>query len=404
MNQQPKIQLEASVERQATAWPAVLLIYLAGCTTAIHIGKIPVAIPLLQDVWRLSLTQSGLIISLYSILIASCGLLLGLVIRRCGYVLFGIIGVATVGVGSLLGSFAESLPLLLVGRAIEGLGWIISVIALPSLMSALSVPADRPLVMAIWASFLPIGAGFMLLNAPVLQFHGGWQLSWLVGSAVSFIAAAVVFFIARQYKRELSHLAGVTGQRNYSDLTKRVVWLLSGCFLLYSFSYIPLVSFLPLLLVESSNLTLGEASSIAALVLICNSLGSVSTGVFLRKGYRYETLLIVGALCSGICAIFIFAPDSGTTVRILCAFVFSISSGVIPGALFATMPKLASSPSSVGLLVGLMMQLSGVGMLLGGVLIPGAIEYFNSWAAAGWVVFCSAVCCALLAYLTIKRT
>lgn len=250
------------------------------------------AIPLLQEVWGLSLTQSGLIISLHSILIATCGLLLGLLIRRLGYPAFAIVGVGIVGLGSLVGSFAQSLPLLLVGRSIEGLGWIISVIVLPSLISILISPKDRPLVMAVWASFLPVGACIMLLYAPTLQARGGWQLSWLFGSGVSFLASVIVFLIVRKYRHELSHLGASSAQWDFSDLTQRVVWLLSGCFLLYSFSYIPLLSFLPLLLVETSSLTLGWASSIAALVMLCNSVGSVSAGIYLRRGYSASKLLM----------------------------------------------------------------------------------------------------------------
>jgi MFS family permease len=389
-----------SSERKLTAWAAISLLYLAGCTTALHIGKIPVAIPLLQDIWQLSLTQSGLIISLHSILIASCGLLIGLTARRLGYAPLAVLGVATVGAGSLLGSFATSLPLLLVGRSIEGLGWIISVIVLPSLISALSTPKDRPLVMAVWASFLPAGAGIMLLIAPTLQDNGGWQLSWFLGSAVSLLAGGVVYLIVRNHRQEFARLRGVSGPTDFSDLRQRIVWLFSGCFLLYSFSYLPLISFLPLLLVETSNLTLGWASSIAALVMLCNSVGSISAGFYLRRGYSPSMLMIVGALSSGVCAVFVFAPVSAMVVRIICAFAFSMFGGLIPGVLFSTMPSAASHPSSTGLLIGLMMQLAGVGMLLGGVIIPGAIDYFTVWSAAGWVILFTASCCAFLAYLS----
>ena len=396
-------QSGAQLERKRSAWAAIFLLFFAGCTTALHIGKIPVAIPLLQDVWGLSLTQSGLIVSLHSILIATTGLLLGLIIRRLGYVIFAVIGVATVGVGSFLGSFATSFQMLLVGRSIEGLGWIISVIVLPSIISALSSAKDRSFVMAGWASFLPIGAGTMLLIAPKLQEKGGWQLSWLVGSAVSFLAAAIVFLIARKYRQNLTHLGANSGQQNYSDLSKRIVWLLSGCFLMYSCSYIPILSFLPLLLVDTSGLTLVWASFIAALVMICNLIGSVSAGIFLRKSASPQRLILIGAVSSGISAMILFAPMSSAGIQILAAFMFSSLSGLIPGVLFSTMPKAASQPASVGLLVGLMMQLAGIGMLLGGVIIPGAVDFFNTWAAAGWVTLFTASCCTVLAYFSGKQ-
>jgi hypothetical protein len=161
--------------------------------------------------------------------------------------------------------------------------------------------------------------------------------------------------------------------------------LLSGCFLLYSLNYNPLISCLPLLPVKTSNLTLGWASSIAALVMLCNSVGSVSAGILLRRTYGAPRLLMIGALGSGLCAMFIFAPFSITGMRGFFAFAFAIFGGVVPGILFSTMPKAASHPSTVGLLIGPMMQLAGMGMLLGGAVIPGAVEHFSAWVAAGWV-------------------
>jgi len=153
-------------EPKNTAWFAVLVLYFGGCTTSLHIGKIPPAIPLLRSEWGLSLTESGLIVSLYSLLIALCGFALGLLIRRIGSAQCAFAAVGIVGIGGLIGSFATALPLLLVGRSIEGLGWIMSVIVLPSLISAISSDKDKPMLLAIWASFLPVGAGSMLLLAP----------------------------------------------------------------------------------------------------------------------------------------------------------------------------------------------------------------------------------------------
>ncbi len=401
MSSDSAVLTEPSCDR--TEWLATALLYLAGCTTALHIGKIPVAIPLIREQWQLSLTQTGLIVSLYSILIAISGLLLGLLIRRLGYIPFAVIGVGTVGVGGILGSFAQGLPLLLVGRSIEGLGWIISVIVLPSIISSLSAPKDRSLVMAFWASFLPVGAGFMLLLAPALQAYGGWQLSWWVASVVSIAAAVSVFAVTARHRVRLAHLARVKQVGNFDDLKKPLVWLLSGCFFIYSFSYIPLISYFPLLLVETTDISLTVVSTITALVLICNALGSIMVGVLSRRGVDFSSMLIAGMLGGGVCALLVFSPLSSTAVRITAAFMFSTLGGMVPGVLFSTMPKTASHPSSVGLVIGLMMQMSGVGMFLGGVLVPGVVDYFNAWTAAGFLILFSASCGILMACLAAKK-
>jgi len=383
-----------------TAWGAIVLLYLAGCTTALHIGKIPSAIPLLQEQWQLSLTQSGLLISLYSMLIASCGFALGILIRRVGYVSIAVLGIGIVGVGGCIGAFAESLPQLLFGRVFEGLGWIIAVIVMPSMLSALSKPKDKAFVTAAWASFLPVGASTMLLVAPKLQVIGGWQLSWLVASVMSLIAAIVVYIVTRRYRHKLIELSGQPDNRSFMDLAQWKVWLLSACFLAYSFCYIPLLSFFPLLLVENSDYSLRLVSTITALVLLSNAVGSMTMGFLLRRGYRYLPLLLTGFIGSGIAAFFVFHPSSSPMLRVLAAFAYSGVSGTIPGLLFSTMPTFARKPSSIGLLVGLMMQMSGMGMLFGGVVVPGAVEKFGSWIAASWLYVFIALIGATLTLLS----
>jgi len=153
-------QQKSEIPPQHTQWSVVLLLFAAGCSVALHIGKVPSALPEIRSLWQLTLTQSGLIVSLYSLLIALSGLLLGVLVRRMGYVGFAIAGVSVVGVASVAGAFVQSLPLLLLTRAMEGFGWIVTVVAFPSLLAALSHPSDRVLVMGIWAAWLPASLRF----------------------------------------------------------------------------------------------------------------------------------------------------------------------------------------------------------------------------------------------------
>ncbi len=385
-------------ESKKTAWFAVLVLYVGGCTTSLHIGKIPPAIPLFKSEWGLSLTESGLIVSLYSLLIALCGFALGLFIRRMGSAQCAFIAVGIVGIGGLIGSFATALPLLLVGRTIEGLGWIMSVIVLPSLISALSSDKDRPMLLAAWASFLPVGAGSMLLMAPALLERGGWQLTWHYAALMSFLASGCVFLVTRRYRERLRELGPTKEKNSYGDLRKPVVWMLSLCFFAYSFSYVPLISFFPLLILETSALSLETVSLFAALILLCNSVGSVSSGFLLRRGVGFGPLLIVGILGGGVFAYLHFATGSSTSVRIASAFLFSMLGGMVPGVLFSTIPRAASQPASAGMLFGVMMQFSGIGMLLGGVILPGVVEWQGQWSSAGVAILAVACMGVVLAW------
>lgn len=386
-----------------TYWGVVLLLFAAGCSVALHIGKVPAALPVLRDEWQLTLTQSGLIVSLYSLLIAATGIMLGVSVRRIGYIRFAITGVAIVGVGSMAGAYAQGLPMLLLTRTIEGFGWIITVIAFPSLLTALCRPRDRELVMAMWGAFVPLGAGGMLLLAPQLQSFGGWRLSWQFAGFLSLLAAVLVFVLTRQYRVRFNELHVETGRPDLHDLKKPVVWILSACFFFYSFQFTAVTSFLPSLLIETDDWTLDYASRFTAYVIISNALGNVAAGALLRRGVNFQLLLLCGAMGMGICAFIVFNADIALSLRMVSAFAFSILGGLIPGTLFATLSKAASVPAAVGLLIGLMLQCSGAGQLFGGVAFAAAVEHFHSWQAAGVLSLIVTILASLAAVLTCYR-
>lgn len=382
-----------------THWWAVVLLFSAGCTTALHIGKVPSALPLLRADWNLSLTQAGLILSIYAVLIAAGGLLLGVLVQRFGYPRFSMAGVGIVGVGSLLGAHSDAFYWLLATRALEGLGWIMAVIALPPLLTALSHPHDRSLVMGIWGAFVPVGSGFMLLLSPMVLSIGGWRLSWLVAGMISLLASALVMVVVRSHSRRLAPVqpAKSAGGTQFTDLRRSLIWVLSGCFLLYSLQFVSVTSFLPTLLLDTTSLSLTTASQVTALVIISNALGNVTAGYLMRRGTSHIPLLITGALGMGVFAVFIFTDTVPVAVRLACAFGFSILGGLIPGTCFATLPRAVSVTAAAGLLIGLMMQSAGVGQLLGGVLIPVAVDYAGTWHVAGFVLLAIGLAGSLLA-------
>ncbi len=387
-----------------TAWASIACLFFAGCTTAMHIGKVPSALPLLSAEWQLSLTQAGLIVAVHGVFIATTGLLLGMLVRKTGYARFAIAGVAIAGMGSVLGAQTESLPGLLATRGLEGLGWILAVIALPTLLTRLSTASDRPLVMGIWGGFVPLGAGGMLILSPTLQAIGGWQLSWWFAGVVSLSAALMARWVVIRHREALDPLPAAAQPSSYEDLRQPVVWLLCLSFFTYSMQFVSVTSFLPTLFVQTSSLSLSSASRIVALVIMANAVGNVLAGAFLRRGVSYVRLLITGALSSAFFAWMVFSASVPLAWSIAAAFGFSMMSGLIPGTLFATLPRAATSASAAGLLVGLMMQWSGVGQLLGGILIPGVVDYYGQWQAASVVVLLAGLSGSLLAWIAGRQS
>jgi len=375
----------------STRWFSVLALYVSGCSLALHSGKAPSALPLLRAELALSLTQVGTVVSSYALMVAFIGLLMGLAVGMVGYARFALTGVALAGVGSFIGAGSDSFSLLLISRAIEGSGWIIGVVSLPPMLTRLSSERDRPLVMGIWGSFVPVGAGLMLFVAPWLQSIGGWRLSWQLAGTVSMFAVLLVWFVSRREEQALSVLQRSRQLPPLDDLRKPATWLLATCFCCYSFQFLSVTSFLPTLLLDqpvateasSGGLQLGTASRWTALIILVNAIGNIAGGWAVRHGVATHHLLSGASLIMAAMAASIYSGLVPVSMVITAGIVFSMIGGIIPGTLFAMVPMVASVPAAAGVLVGAMMQSSGIGQWLGPLALPAVVERGGSWIAGG---------------------
>ena len=195
-----------------TRWGAVALLYFAGCTLALHVGKLPGSLPLLTEQFHLSLSQAGSMVSVHAVLIVCSALLLGIIVARTSYAFFAIVGLALCLLGSLFGSLTGNATLLMMSRAVEGLGWIFGVVAFPSLFSTLATVNDRSIVLGIWGSFMPVGIGLIMLLTPSLIIAGGWQLVWHVSTALTATGLLVLVYLSWHH-RDL--FGGGTGSNGY---------------------------------------------------------------------------------------------------------------------------------------------------------------------------------------------
>jgi len=396
--------MNSTTNSTTTNWRAIWVLYLAGCTLALHIGKLPAALPLLIEEFEMSLAQTGNLVSIYAVLIAAGGLLCGMFARRFGYVRFAAIGVGLCVLSSFAGVYSHSLTLLMLTRAIEGLGWIMGVVAIPVIMSTLCNDKDRPVVMGLWGAFMAVGAGSMLLLAPQLQIIGSWRLSWMVAAFLSGVGTAAILLVCYRNRERLSPLNAVRSNpvqagdyqseltprqalRNQfksdtKDLRKRGSVAVFVCFLCYSFQYMCVTSFLPTLLVEDSGMSLPLASFWTAVVLIPNAIGNISAGWLINWGLKRSTILAGAALLMGICALVALATTD-STLRVMAALAMTGIGGIIPGTLFSTAALLASSAAVTGMIIGFMLSGAGLGQLFGPVFLTRAVESSGHWYTGG---------------------
>ncbi len=361
-----------------TSWLRVLVAVAAGFAVAFQMGKVPAAIPALMRDLDIGLLGAGAVVSVFSLLTAATGLLMGQLAGRFGYFRCGVTALLVAALAGLGGAFSTGLPALLATRVLEGLGFILAVVALPPLIVAAAAARDRPLVLGIWGAFVPGGMAIMLVLSPPLLAALGWRGLW-VSSTVLILAACAVLAIVF---RANASTPPQSSPAPSGGVLHRGPLLLAGSFAAYSAQFVALTSFLPTLLIDRDGFGVTPAAHLSALVMVANALGNVLAGWLLRRGLGRRRLLIGAHLVMALSALTIYS-DPGTGARVSTALVFALSGGLLPGAMFASAPEYTPEPARLSAALGLLIQGAGIGQTLGPVCISALVTFAGTWHAGG---------------------
>jgi MFS family permease len=321
--------------------------------------------------------------------------------RRLGARRALVCGLLTIGFGSAIGAIASGAAILILSRAIEGLGLLATVLVIPDLLQQVVATRDRDLVLAIWGTYMPIGTVLMLLLGPVLP-EIGWRTVWAFDAILPIAYAGVCFLrfgLGERGSRGSSLLSDVEGL-----FRARGCLYLALAFGLYSFCYVAIAGFMPLILVAQLHLSVAAAGLFTTAAVAANVAGNVMAGVLLRAGIPIWANVAMSFTVYGIASLIIFASGAGGTVIAVTAALTLGIGGLTPGSIFAAVPRFAPSPALVTPTVGLIQQASNIGQFIG----PLATGFFAAhfgWAAVPFVMIpaaCVGLCVAAGIRVTVR--
>ena len=353
---------------------------------AFHVGKVPPDLPSIRSDLGASLRQAGWLLSTVNLITAVSGMAIAVTADRLGHRRLVLIGTAVCLIASLCSAFAGRVETLLIGRVFEGLGFIAVVVALPPLLLRILAPRDQRLGMSWWSTYMPAGAGGMMLVVALLPAGTSWRVAWLAaaGASAIMLAALLVFALPR---RELDR-TNVARRPVVSEMlevaTSPGPLAIAICFGAYSCCWFAVIGFLPTLMVERSGFATSTAAIIAATVTIVNVLGNLAAGWLLHRGVPRVAVIVGASLSTAICTVGIFSDALPDLMRLVLAGLYSAVIGAVAASLFAAVPVHAGRPQLVGAATGLLMQGSNIGALLGPP-ITAALVSAGGWPAAGWL-------------------
>lgn len=366
-----------------------LLVIAAGVTAALHVGKLPPALPALRDALGIPLVQAGFLISTVQVAAMTLGLAVGLAADALGLRRVMAAGLALLTAASLAGGFAGDSLMLLALRALEGLGFLLAVTPAPGLIRRHVAHGHLQARLGLWGAYMPLGTALALLAGPLWIALAGWPAWWWLTALLTGVAGVALWRGLPADPAAVAAEPGAWRARLSDTLRSRGPWLVSLAFAAYSGQWLAVMGFLPTIYVQA-GLAPALAGVATAVVAASNMVGNIASGRLLQRGVPARRLMQAGFLAMGVGGVLLFAPVwpagwlsmAGPYAAVL---VFSAMGGLVPGTLFSQAVKVAPGPGAVSTTVGWMQQWSSIGQFAGPPLVAWVASRSGGWSSS-WVV------------------
>lgn len=361
------------------------LIIMAGVVAAMHIGKLPPTVPILQQQLALNLNQVGFLLSAIQAAGMLCALSLGMIAGKIGLKKMLMGGLGILMFASALGAYSQHFYALFAARLLEGFGFLCVILPAPALLRQLVSLDKLKAMMAYWGTYMGLGVALSLLIAPLgLQvFH--WSGVWLGFALLALLMALWVW-------RMIPVVAATDNQQESlwqwlrQILSHAPSWVLGWVFACYTSQWFAIMGFLPSIYMQAS-IAAAQAGILTALVCLSNVLGSVLSGILLQQGRRAVGLLNTGFAVMIVGTVMMFAGvnDLPFAWQYVGVLAFSMVGGLIPGVVFAYAGVLAPSAQLVSGSIGWIQQWSSFGQFCLPPLMGLWVTWWGGWEQA-WMV------------------
>lgn len=389
MNQSTPLQKDKAGETAVVpsyAWVILIVVFLASVAAPLNQSKVPPLMPVLMNAFEITLSQAGLLMSVFSITGLILALPTGIILQKIGPKATGLIALGSLVAGSSLGVLSGSMGLLLTSRVIEGMGMGLIAVVAPAVIALWFPPEKQGTPMGIWATWVPVGSVLMLLLAPRMSDALGWQSVWWFGAAFALVVLLLFGFLLRLppvLEEKVEDIA-VPMPSFGQALANRNIWLIALAFGCFNFVFMPLTTYYPTFLSQVQGYSLAEASTIASvstiMVLVSAPLaGWLSDVIGSRKLIMTIPFLWI--------AVMMFFPFRVTGWQIyIFMMLLGLVAGAVPTATFAAAPEVMKNPQLAGLGLAVIMVGQNLGMFVAPIAFGALVESVG-WIVAGyWLI------------------
>lgn len=380
-------------KKQKNGWVVLAALYYYSIVAAFNLLKAPPLFGLLMGHFHLSENNVGFIVSASSI----AGLVMvfpsAFIARRLGTRLTGQLAICLSVIGCLIGAFAPSLPILLLGRLIEGFGLGVTGIVGSTTLPQYFKGKKLGLPMAVWSTWFFVGSALgSLLSGRVGHYFANWRASWLLGAAMAAIGFVVFsLFVFENKDSAYAHAPApqpLPGQKKESVFGMGIknlrIWCVGIFYATLLASIVGFLSFGTEYFSTAFGMDCSGASALTSLGYWFSVAGSVAAGIVsrVRKGNSLSGQFVQLLICASLClVVFPFGFQIPLQYMSLYLAVAGLLNGYTCGVVFGTVPRLVRTPQSAGVSMGILFVCQNIASLSSSLLVGACVDGGN-WGGA----------------------
>jgi MFS family permease len=357
-------------------WLTITILF-CGTLSGINIAKLAPSINELSISFGLSLSQIGLLASVFTIIMVAAGVLIGGIVRGAGTKRILMAALIVACIGNAISLMGNSVASLFIGRAIEGVSLIALTLTAPSLLTQHTDPAHRGWVMGTWGGFMPLGNGLAIIAAPYLIEQGGWHLVWQVGFGFSLFVCGLGWLFIPDDNAPMKRQFDLAALKLAVALPLLAIIGLS--FALHSLVYQTLIQFMPLIAQSLGGFSLVEGAMITGLFCAVNFAGNLIAGQAIQRGKKPAHIVrLVFSIVPILLVLLVLFSHASFLLFLFLLLIGLVSGGSAP-IFFYLVSRANDDPQNLPVFVAWVFQIQGLGMLIGPALISWVVETTHSW-------------------------
>lgn len=373
-------------------WAVLFALYYYSIIASFNLLKVPPLFGMLMEEFHLDSAHVGFIVSASSVAALALVFPSALIAKRIGTYKCGLIAITCSVTGCVIGALSPNLPVLLLGRLIEGCG-----LSMTGVIGSTTIPQyfqgkKLGLPMSIWSTWFAVGSALgSLLSSRIGYGFGTWRASWWTGAILAAIGLVIFAAVVRenrsafppsaaeqlpaQGKKQSDFLLGVKNLR---------IWLIGLFFATLLVCCVGFLSFATEFFSTVYGMEKADAGALASLGYWFTVVGGVAAGVVsrVRKGNSLKGQFIQLILCAVLSMAvypFGFLVPQAAIVPFLfaCGFV----NGYTCGVAFGTAPRLVAKPQVTGISMGIIFTCQNISSFCASPL-TGACVNGGNWTGA----------------------